>query len=124
MDLYLKEQRPSAYYSKFYNGLRPIIFFCNHLERAKRIWNSRRLLERALALLERHIAVTRVCVCDGNAMNVRWACDESPLGPPESYARMGRGGDAERLKSLTREETFVSEAISDDCAAKVVQIFE
>ena len=44
---------------------------CNHLERAKRIWNSRRLLERALALLERRIAVTRVRVCDGNAMNVR-----------------------------------------------------
>ena len=29
-------------------------------------------------------------------MNVRWACDAFPLGPPESYARMGRGGDAER----------------------------
>ena len=28
-------------------------------------------LERALALLERRIAVTRVRVCDGNAMNVR-----------------------------------------------------
>ena len=34
---------------------------------------------------------------------------------------MGRGGDAERLKSLTREETFVSEAISDDCGAKLLQ---
>ena len=31
-------------------------------------------------------------------------------GPPESYARMGRGGDTERCKSLTRDETFVSEA--------------
>ena len=31
----------------------------------------RRLLGRALALLERRIAVTRVRVCDGNAMNVR-----------------------------------------------------
>ena len=29
-------------------------------------------------------------------------------------------GDAERLKSLTRDETFVSEAISDECAAKVL----
>ena len=40
--------------------LRPII-------RPWNSWNSRRLLE----LLERRIAVTRVCVCDGNAMNVR-----------------------------------------------------
>ena len=32
---------------------------------------SRRLLACALALLERRIAVTRVRVCDGNAMNVR-----------------------------------------------------
>ena len=56
-----------AYFSKFYNGLRPIIFFCNHLERAKRYWNNRRLLE----LLERRIAAIRVRVCDGNAMNVR-----------------------------------------------------
>ena len=44
--------------------LRPII-------RPWNSWNSRRLLE----LLERRIAVTRVCVCDGNAMNVRWTCD-------------------------------------------------
>ena len=47
------------------------------LERAKRIWNSRRLLERrrllacSLALLERRIAATRVRVCGDNAMNVR-----------------------------------------------------
>ena len=60
------------------------------LERPKGSWNSRRLLERALSLLERRIAVTRVRVCDGNAMNVRWTCDASPLGSPESYARMGR----------------------------------
>ena len=52
---------------------------CNHLERAKRIWNSRRLLERALALLERRIAATHVRVCDGNAMRVRWACDAFEL---------------------------------------------
>ena len=47
--------------SRYY--LRPIILY-NQLERAKRIWNSRRLLER-------RIAVIRVRVCDGNAMNVR-----------------------------------------------------
>ena len=35
------------------------------------IWNSRRLLERALALLERRVAATHVRVCDGNAMRVR-----------------------------------------------------
>ena len=46
------------------------------------------------------------------------------LGSPESYARMGRGGDAERCKSLTREETFVSEAISDECAAKLLLFFD
>ena len=56
-----------AYFSKFYNGLRPIIFFCNHQERAKRM----ELLERALVLLERRIAATRARVCDGNAMRVR-----------------------------------------------------
>ena len=56
--------------------LRPII-------RPWNSWNSRRLLERALALLERRIAVTRVRVCDGNAMNVRWTCDASFLGPPK-----------------------------------------
>ena len=41
-----------------------------------------------------------------------------------------RGGDAKRCKSLTRDETFVSEAISDDfvtsseCAAKVLLFFD
>ena len=35
-------------------------------------------------------------------------------GSPESDARMGKGGDAERYKSQTRDETFVSYALSDD----------
>ena len=55
-----------------WNALRPLEQSLRlYLERAKRIWNSRRLLERALALLERRIAATRARVCDGNAMNVR-----------------------------------------------------
>ena len=33
-------------------------------------------------------------------------------------------GDAKRCKSLTRDETFVSEAISDECAAKVLLFFD
>ena len=46
--------------------LRPIIL-CNYLERALALGTIR----THLALLERRIAVTRVRVCDGNAMNVR-----------------------------------------------------
>ena len=57
--------------NKISQNFTKLFFFCNHLERAKRIWNSRRLLERALALLERRLAATRVRVCDGNAMRVR-----------------------------------------------------
>ena len=131
-------ERPQSYFVLFVGRryyLRPILSgtpALRLLERPKGYWNSRRLWNARSAigtpagsgtreaLLERRIAVTRVRVCDGNAMNVRWTCDASPLGSPESYARMGRGGDAERLKSLTREETFVSEAISDDCGAKLL----
>ena len=46
------------------------------------------------------------------------------LGFPESYARMGRGGDAERCKSLTRDETFVSEASLPNASAKLLLFFD
>ena len=52
-----------AYFSKFYNGLRPIIFFCNHLERAKRYWNNRRLLERAKRNWNARKALLRSLYC-------------------------------------------------------------
>ena len=46
------------------------------------------------------------------------------FGVPENLGFLGRGGDAKRCKSLTRDETFVSEAISDECAAKVLLFFD
>ena len=49
---------------------------------------------------------------------------------PENLGFLGRGGDAKRCKSLTRDETFVSEAISDDfvphliASAKLLLFFD
>ena len=42
-------------------------------------WNAAGFLACSLALLEHRIAATRVCVCDGNAMRVRWTCDDFEL---------------------------------------------
>ena len=65
--LFIIKNKISQNFTKF--------FFCNHLERAKRM----ELLERALALLERRLAATRARVCGDNAMNVRWACGDFEL---------------------------------------------
>ena len=68
------------------------------LERPQGNWNGPWPMERPPGLLEQPqatgtafglgppaglFAATRLRVCDGNAMNVRWACDASFLGPPK-----------------------------------------
>ena len=49
------------------------------------IWNARRAIGTASGpgTPSGLIAATRVRVCDGNAMNVRWTCDASFLGLPK-----------------------------------------
>ena len=47
-------------------------------------------------------------------MHLRW-------GPQRAMLEWGEEEMRSAKKSLTREETFVSEAISDDCGAKLLQ---
>ena len=56
-----------AYFSKFYNGLRPIIFSCNQLE-------------RALALLERRKALAALVLFVGRRYYLRPISAGTPAG--------------------------------------------
>ena len=90
----------------FWNGPWP-------MERPQGFWNSRRLLERPLAngtrkaLLERSPA----------SWNARRGVSKKPLLHTRN-TRI-RGGNVEQSWCF-RGETFVSDAISDECAAKVL----
>ena len=123
--------------SKFFNGLRPIIFFLqpsgtpqafSPLLGAWNYWDARRAILYCLLAgdnisvfthppaLDRLQGSLRLFVC-ACAVIMRWVCYESAMrfiGAPRELCSNGERRRCGALQSLTREETFVSEAISDD----------
>ena len=113
-------QRPSAYYFflqpsgtllgawNYWNALRAILY-CLLAGDNISVFTHPPALDRLQGSLRLF-----VCAC---AVIMRWVCYESAMrfiGAPRELCSNGERRRCGALQSLTREETFVSEAISDD----------